>query len=338
MFDFFKKKPKTPDALLAGLTVAKPNFIERLKTGLAQTRSKLGLGLKALFQKKIDQALFIELENLLLSADVGLATTAYILKELQLGLKANQADDGEALYAALQDLLVKILKPCELPLVCPESDQPFVILMVGVNGSGKTTSIGKMAQYYQDQGKRVILAAGDTFRAAAVEQLQIWGERNQVAVIAQGPGADSASVLFDALTAAISRSYDILIADTAGRLHTQSTLMDELKKIKRVLHKCLTQAPHEILLVLDASIGQNALVQARQFHEAVGVTGLVLTKFDGSGKGGMLFGIAHELKLPIRFIGVGEGIDDLRPFNSEEFVAALLEIETPIQHETKVTV
>ena len=262
----------------------------------------------------------------MLTADIGIQTTEFLLKELAQKLERKQFADGHALYAALRELLIRVLKPCEIPLVVT-AEKPFVILMIGVNGSGKTTSIGKMARYYQEQDLRVLLAAGDTFRAAAVEQLQVWGERNQVTVIAQDTGADSASVLFDALTAAIARKFDILIADTAGRLHTQSTLMDELKKIKRVMAKCLPQAPQEILLVLDASIGQNALVQARQFHQAIGVTGLVLTKFDGSAKGGMLFAIAHELKLPIRFIGVGEGIDDLRPFNSEEFVAALLETD-----------
>ena len=304
----------------------KRSLFSRFKAGLSKTRSQLGDGIGRLLlgKKQIDASLLDDLETILLRADLGIDTTQSVLKQLAEGLARKQFTDGDAIYAALKARLESMLKANGVPLnISTEEKSPFVILMVGVNGAGKTTTIGKLAKLYQQSGKKVMLAAGDTFRAAAVEQLQVWGQRNQIPVIAQHTGADSASVVFDALQAAKARDVDVLIADTAGRLHTQSNLMDELKKVKRVLQKLDVHAPHETMLVLDASIGQNALNQARQFHQAIGLTGLTMTKLDGTAKGGILFAIAHELKLPFRYLGMGEGIDDLRPFDAAQFVDAL---------------
>lgn len=277
-----------------------------------------GIANLLLGKKTVGNELLETIETQLLLADVGIETTQQIINEL--------TRTGDRLVAPLDKLkilLEKILEPCVKPLVIPENIKPYVILMVGVNGSGKTTTIGKLAKRLQQQGKKVMLAAGDTFRAAAIEQLQVWGERNNVPVIAQQAGADSASVIYDAMQAAQARDIDVLIADTAGRLHTQSHLMEELKKVNRVLGKLDETAPHEVMLILDAGIGQNALVQAKQFNAAVKVTGITLTKLDGTAKGGIIFAIAKNLGIPIRFIGIGEGIDDLRPFTAKEFVAAL---------------
>ena len=307
----------------------KKGFFSALTRGLKRTRSQLSEGMASLFlgKKVIDQALLDGIETQLLVADVGVAATQKIVKDITARVKRNELADPNALMQALQEALYEILLPCSQPLVIPESSAPYVILMVGVNGAGKTTTIGKLAKYLQNQGKTVMLAAGDTFRAAAIEQLKVWGERNNISVIAQHSGADSASVAFDALSAAKARNIDVLIADTAGRLHTQSHLMEELKKIKRVLGKLDEQAPHETLLVLDAGIGQNALRQAEQFNEAVKLSGLVLTKLDGTAKGGMIFSVAENLKLPICFVGVGEAIDDLQVFSAESFVRALFPLE-----------
>lgn len=303
----------------------KLGFFERLKDGLSRTRQGMFEGLSTLFlgKKVIDEELLEELETRLLLADVGIDASSAIIDSLTARVSRKELTEPNALLAALKQEMLDILNPCEQALV-PTGHRPFIILALGVNGAGKTTTIGKLSKKLQADGKSVLLAAGDTFRAAAIEQLQQWGERNQVAVIAQQPGADPASVVFDALQAAQARSVDVVIADTAGRLHTQSNLMEELKKIKRVIGKVDPSAPHEVLLVVDASTGQNALAQAQQFHEAVGLTGLVLTKLDGSAKGGIIFAIAKQLKLPIRFIGIGEQIDDLRVFDATEFIAALL--------------
>jgi len=308
---------------------AKAGLFTRLTQGLKKTRANLSSGLAKLLlgKKTIDAELVEQIETLLLTADVGVAATAQIIKELTDQIARKQLNDTAAVSEALQLHLYNLLKVCEQPLVISASAKPYVILMVGVNGVGKTTTIGKLAKKLQAQDKKVMLAAGDTFRAAAVEQLKVWGERNQIPVIAQQTGSDSASVIFDALQAAQAREFDVLIADTAGRLHTKDNLMQELQKIKRVLTKIDPNAPHEIILVLDAGTGQNALNQAEQFHAAIDLTGLVLTKLDGTAKGGMVFAVAKKLGLPIRFIGVGEGIDDLRTFNAEEFVSALF-VET----------
>ena len=306
---------------------AKPGLFGKLKTSLQRTRSQLGEGMARLFlgKKTIDAALLEEIETHLLLADIGMDTTQAVINDLTARVNRKQLNDPASLFAALQDNLKQLLEPVSKPLHIDSSQKPFVILLVGVNGAGKTTTIGKLAGQFQQTGKKVMLAAGDTFRAAAVEQLQAWGERNQIPVIAQHTGADSASVIYDALAAAKARQIDVLMADTAGRLHTQENLMTELKKVKRVMGKLDETAPHEVLLILDASIGQNALIQAKQFHEAVGVTGIAITKLDGTAKGGIVFTIANQLQLPIRYIGVGEGIDDLREFNAEEFVKALFE-------------
>lgn len=304
----------------------KPGFFARIKRGLTKTRQQFGDGVGRLLlgKKEIDAALLDELEILLLSADLGVETTQSILKQLSEGLARKQLADGDAVFHELKHRLETILSINAKPLTLETPDKsPFVILTVGVNGAGKTTSIGKLAKQFQQQGKKVMLAAGDTFRAAAVEQLQVWGERNQIPVIAQQTGADSASVIYDAFQAAKARGMDILIADTAGRLHTQGNLMEELKKVKRVIQKIDANAPHETILVLDASIGQNALNQARQFNQAIGLSGIIMTKLDGSAKGGILFAIANELGIPFRFIGIGEGIDDLRPFDAQQFVRAI---------------
>src|SRR3989344_5475026 len=300
-------------------------FLERLKQGLSKTSASLGEGMASLFlgKKVIDDDLLEDLETRLLTADVGVEATTAIIGNLTKRVARKELADSGALYKALQDELVALLKPVEQPLKIDNSKQPYVILVVGVNGAGKTTTIGKLAKKLQQDGKKVMLAAGDTFRAAAVEQLQVWGERNQIAVIAQHTGADSASVIFDAVQAAKSRGMDVLIADTAGRLHTKDNLMEELKKVRRVIGKLDDTAPHEVLLVLDAGTGQNAINQAKQFNQTVNLTGLALTKLDGTAKGGVIFALAKQFVLPIRYIGVGEGIDDLRTFEAEAFVQAL---------------
>lgn len=312
--------------------VAEPKlgFFARIKQGLSRTSSNFaqGLGNLILGRKTIDDDLFEELESQLLIADVGLDATTEIIDNLTKAVARKQLTDGDALYAALREQLALLLRPVEKPLVIKNrvvdgNKKPYVILVVGVNGVGKTTTIGKLAKRFHNEGKKVMLAAGDTFRAAAVEQLQVWGERNQVPVIAQHTGADSASVIYDALQAAQSRGMDVLIADTAGRLHNKDHLMDELSKVKRVLAKLDPGAPDEVLLVLDAGTGQNAVNQAQQFIEAAGVTGLALTKLDGTAKGGVIFALSKKFGLPVRFIGVGEGIDDLQPFAAEPFIEAL---------------
>jgi fused signal recognition particle receptor len=302
----------------------KPKFFERLKAGLSRTKQSIGTGFIALFKgKTIDDDLYEELETQLLVADVGMDTTRKIINKLTHAAKLSQLKDGEALYDLLKVQMRELLVDVDKPLLAESPHGPFVILMVGVNGVGKTTTIGKLAKQYQQQGKRVMLAAGDTFRAAAVEQLEVWGERNNIPVVAQHTGADSASVLFDALQSAQAKDIDILIADTAGRLQNKDHLMEELKKVVRVMRKVNPQAPHEIMLTLDAATGQNAVSQAELFNHAVGLTGISLTKLDGTAKGGVIFAVADKLNIPIRYIGIGEGIDDLRQFNSEEFIQAL---------------
>ena len=304
--------------------VENTGFFSRLKDRLKRTKQNFGSGIFGLFKgKKIDDDLFEELEEQLIVADVGVDTTLKIIGSLTEGASRKQLKDGEALYQLLQDELVEMIKPVSQPLNIEKTDGPYVILMVGVNGVGKTTTIGKLAKKFQQQGKKVALAAGDTFRAAAVEQLQVWGERNDIQVIAQHTGADSASVIFDAVQAAKARNVDVLIADTAGRLQNKSHLMEELKKVVRVMRKLDETAPHEVMLTLDAGTGQNAMSQVNLFNEAVGVTGLTITKLDGTAKGGIIFGLADKYNIPIRFIGVGEGIDDLREFNGDEYVEAL---------------
>ncbi|WAC46503.1 signal recognition particle-docking protein FtsY [Pseudomonas sp. SL4(2022)] len=304
---------------------SRTGFLERLKQGLSKTSASLGEGMASLFlgKKVIDDDLLEDLETRLLTADVGVEATTAIIGNLTKRVARKELADSGALYKALQDELTTLLKPVEQPLKIDSSKQPYVILVVGVNGAGKTTTIGKLAKKLQQDGKKVMLAAGDTFRAAAVEQLQVWGERNQIAVIAQHTGADSASVIFDAVQAAKARGMDVLIADTAGRLHTKDNLMEELKKVRRVIGKLDDTAPHEVLLVLDAGTGQNAISQAKQFNQTVNLTGLALTKLDGTAKGGVIFALAKQFALPIRYIGVGEGIDDLRTFEAEAFVQAL---------------
>jgi fused signal recognition particle receptor len=325
MFGFGKRKKSVED----GSTTEKPadSAADSLASRLAKTRRGLGDSMADFFlgKKSIDRDTLDELETSLLSADVGVEVTAEIIDDLQARLSRKALDNVDALQLALSKHMLDILQPCEKPLQVDADRKPYVILVVGINGAGKTTSIGKMAHYYQQQGLSVLLAAGDTFRAAAVEQLQQWGARNNVPVVAQATGADSASVIFDAVQSGRSKNIDVVIADTAGRLHTQSNLMDELAKIKRVIAKLDPDAPHETLLIMDAGFGQNALQQAEQFHKALGLTGLAVTKLDGTAKGGILFAIARKLGLPIRFIGVGEGIEDLRPFNASDFVTALLE-------------
>lgn len=300
-------------------------WFARLKQSLSKTSASLGEGMASLFlgKKAIDDELLEELETRLLTADVGVEATGAIIGSLTKRVARKELADSGALYLALQEELGGLLKPVEQPLVVNAEKQPYVILVVGVNGVGKTTTIGKLAKKLQGEGKKVMLAAGDTFRAAAVEQLQVWGERNQIAVIAQHTGADSASVIFDAVQAAKARGVDVLIADTAGRLHTKDNLMEELKKVRRVIGKLDETAPHEVLLVLDAGTGQNAINQTKQFNQAVALTGLALTKLDGTAKGGVIFALAKQFGLPIRYIGVGEGIDDLRTFVATDFVQAL---------------
>lgn len=307
--------------------VRKQRLFERIKSGLSRTKAGLTEQLGNLFlgAKEIDDDLLEEIETLLLMADVGVEATTEIVTRLTDRVERKQLKDPEALREALKEELADLLGGVEHPLVLPSDKTPAVILMVGVNGVGKTTTIGKLAKRYQSEGKSVMLAAGDTFRAAAVEQLQVWGERNNVPVVAQHTGADSASVLFDALQSAKSKGIDVLIADTAGRLQNKDNLMQELQKVVRVMQKIDPSAPHEVMLVLDAGTGQNAISQAKQFKEAVGVTGITLTKLDGTAKGGIIFAIAKQFGLPIRFIGVGEKVDDLRPFEADEFVQALFD-------------
>lgn len=305
----------------------KGGFFARMRQGLSRTRSQLGDGLANLFlgAKHIDDELFEELETQLLMADVGVDATAAIMAELTETVKRQDLKDPQALYTALRECLANLIQPCCEPLEIPQQSKPFVILMVGVNGAGKTTTIGKLSKRLQAQGKSVLLAAGDTFRAAAVEQLQAWGERNNVSVVAQHTGADSASVIFDAVQSAQANGIDVVIADTAGRLQNKGHLMDELSKVVRVMQKLDVEAPHEVMLVLDAGTGQNALSQAALFGDAVGVSGITLTKLDGTAKGGVIFALAKQSQLPIRFIGVGEQADDLRPFDANEFIDALFE-------------
>lgn len=338
MFGFKKNKPpaETPTETLPqaspGDAIPVQGFFARLKTQLTRTRQGLTEGVANLIlgKKQIDAEVLEDLEMRLLGADVGVEATQAIIANLTARVARKQLNDMDALFGALRENMLAILTPVSQPLVvAADKRRPFVVLMVGINGAGKTTTVGKLAKRLQGQGHSVMLAAGDTFRAAAVEQLQVWGERNNIAVIAQransqGGNADPASVAYDAVQAAQARGLDVLLVDTAGRLHTQTNLMEELKKVKRVIAKLDVTAPHEIMLVVDASIGQNALNQAQQFHQAVGLTGITLTKLDGTAKGGIIFAIAQKTGLPIRYIGVGESIDDLREFNAVEFVDALL--------------
>ena len=330
MFDFLKKKKVTAlseePATEKSNDIARPNLFGRLKQGLAKTRSALTASMANLFlgKKSLDADLINDIETALLTADLGFETTTQLIQTLTTKLNRKELHDGQAVFQCLQTEMKQILHPCEVPISLA-NHKPYVILVVGINGSGKTTTIGKLAYYFKQQQKSILLAAGDTFRAAAIEQLQIWGERNHLPVIAQQPGADTAAVIYDAMEAAKAREVDILIADTAGRLHTQSNLMAELQKVKRVLAKIDATAQHEVLIILDATLGQNTLNQVKQFDEALGVTGIVLSKLDGTAKGGIIFTIAKQTKIPIRFIGIGEKIDDLRPFQANEFVEALLE-------------
>ncbi|MDP1574801.1 MAG: signal recognition particle-docking protein FtsY [Coxiellaceae bacterium] len=321
MFSFLKKSSDTPTP------EEKKGWLGRLADGLKRTRKNFtdGLATLVLGKKTIDAALLESLETLLLTADLGIESTELLLKRIIDRVNRKQLSDPAALADALKAEMVALLTPYEKPLDI--THKPYVILMVGINGAGKTTSIAKLAHYYQQQGKSVMLAAGDTFRAAAIDQLNIWGERNNVTVIAQQPGADSASVIYDAMQSATAKNIDILIADTAGRLHTQNHLMNELKKIKRVMQKFSPDAPHETMLIVDAGIGQNALNQAKEFHGAIGLNSISVTKLDGTAKGGMLFAITQKTHLPIRFIGVGEKMDDLKPFNASAFVDALFSME-----------
>lgn len=327
MFDFLKRKKDTetsePTAPEAAPTSA--GLFARLKQGLTKTRSTLATGVANLFlgKKELNAELVNDIEMVLLSADVGVETTEQLMSTLTQKLARKELSDAQTAFECLQAEMKAILRPCEAPLTIPDTTKPFVILMIGINGSGKTTTIGKLAHHFKREQKQVMLAAGDTFRAAAIEQLQVWGERNQIPVIAQQQGADTAAVIYDAMEAAKARGADILIADTAGRLHTQSGLMAELQKVKRVLGKIDSTAPHETIIVLDATLGQNALTQVKQFNAAIGITGIALTKLDGTAKGGIIFAIAKATGIPIRFIGVGEGIDDLRPFHADEFIDAL---------------
>ena len=304
------------------------SFFARLKRSLSRTKANIGAGFFGLFSgKKIDDDLFEELEEQLLIADVGMETTTKIINNLTEKASRGDLKDGEALYGLLKEEMAEILAKVEQPLEIDSSKTPYVILMVGVNGVGKTTTIGKLAKQFQNQGKKVMLAAGDTFRAAAVEQLQVWGERNNVPVIAQHTGADSASVIYDAIEAAKARGVDVVIADTAGRLQNKANLMEELRKIVRVMKKIDDSAPHEIMLTLDAGTGQNAISQAKLFSDVAPLTGITLTKLDGTAKGGVIFAIADQFEIPIRYIGVGEGIEDLRPFETQEFIDALFSRE-----------
>lgn len=323
MFGFKKKTTEQQPTEQKGL-------FSRLKKGLNRTRENFTVGLANILlgKKSIDDDLLEEIETLLLTSDVGVDATNVLINDLTEKVERKQLTDPNALFQALHENMQAILQPVEKPLNIPEnSEKPFVILMVGINGAGKTTTIGKLAKRFQAEGRSVMLAAGDTFRAAAVDQLKVWGERNNVPVIAQHDRADSASVVYDALQAATARGINVLIADTAGRLHTQSNLMEELKKVKRVMQKLDPNAPHEVMLAIDSGIGQNALVQVKEFNQAIGVTGLTLTKLDGTAKGGIVFAMAKQSGIPIRFIGVGEQVDDLRQFEAANFVDALLSQE-----------
>lgn len=304
----------------------KQGLFQRLRTGLSKTGDALteGMSVFVLGEKKIDDDVLEELETRLLMADVGMEATQRIISDLTLRTSRNELSDVDSLMAALKEEMTEILRPVAKPLELNLAHKPTVILLVGINGAGKTTTIGKLAKKFQNDGKSVMLAAGDTFRAAAVEQLQVWGDRNDIPVIAQGTGSDSASVIYDAMESAKARNIDVLLADTAGRLHTQTNLMEELKKVKRVMQKIDADAPHEVMLIVDASIGQNALVQAKEFNKALGLTGISVTKLDGTAKGGILFAIAEQINIPVRFIGVGESIDDLQEFDAEKFTQALL--------------
>lgn len=303
----------------------KLGWAARLKQGLTKSRDKMAKSLAGVFGGgQIDEDLYEELETVLITSDMGMEATEYLMKDVRDRVSLKGLKDGNELRGALKEALYDLIKPLEKPLVLPETKEPFVIMLAGINGAGKTTSIGKLAKYFQAQGKSVLLAAGDTFRAAACEQLQAWGERNNVTVISQTTG-DSAAVCFDAVQAAKARGIDIVLADTAGRLPTQLHLMEEIKKVKRVLQKAMPDAPHEIIVVLDANIGQNAVNQVKAFDDALGLTGLIVTKLDGTAKGGILAALASDRPVPVRYIGVGEGIDDLRPFDARTFVDALLD-------------
>ena len=303
----------------------KEGLFKRLRSGLAKTGSSITEGMSDLVlgKKKIDEDVLEDLETRLLMADVGMEATTRIIDDLTKRVSRDELNDGDALTEAMYTEMIKILRPVAKPLDVDDFS-PTVILLVGINGAGKTTTIGKLAKKFQGEGKSVMLAAGDTFRAAAVEQLQVWGERNDIPVIAQGTGADSASVIYDAMESAKAKNIDVLLADTAGRLHTQNNLMEELKKVKRVMQKIDPEAPHEVMLIVDSSIGQNALAQAEEFDKALGLTGITVTKLDGTAKGGILFAIAEKTGIPVRFIGVGESIDDLQEFDAYEFAGALL--------------
>jgi fused signal recognition particle receptor len=315
MLSFLKNRGESGDG----------GWFDRLKQGLAKTRQQLGTQLSGVFGpgRKLDDQFYDELETVLLVADVGVPATEHLLQTLRTRARRERYTEAAQLKSALRDALLELLRPIALPLEVG-THHPFVIMLAGVNGAGKTTSIGKLASYYQSQGRKVLLAAGDTFRAAAREQLLAWGERNNVAVVAQQSG-DAAAVIYDAIGAAVARNIDVVLADTAGRLPTQLHLMEEIRKVKRVIGKALPGAPHEVLLVLDANTGQNALNQVKAFDDALGVTGLVLTKLDGTAKGGVIAAIARQKPIPLRFIGVGETLDDLRPFSAEDFVDALLD-------------
>ena len=316
---------ETPAEAPAPVEEQKLSWAARLKQGLTKSRDKMAKSLAGVFGGgQIDEDLYEELETVLITSDMGMEATEYLMKDVRDRVSLKGLKDGNELRGALKDALYDLIKPLEKPLVLPETKEPFVIMLAGINGAGKTTSIGKLAKYFQAQGKSVLLAAGDTFRAAAREQLQAWGERNNVTVISQTTG-DSAAVCFDAVQAAKARGIDIVLADTAGRLPTQLHLMEEIKKVKRVLQKAMPDAPHEIIVVLDANIGQNAVNQVKAFDEALGLTGLIVTKLDGTAKGGILAALATDRPVPVRYIGVGEGIDDLRPFNTKAFVDALLD-------------
>lgn len=316
---------ETPAEASASVEEHKLSWAARLKQGLTKSRDKMAKSLAGVFGGgQIDEDLYEELETVLITSDMGMEATEYLMKDVRDRVSLKGLKDGNELRGALKDALYDLIKPLEKPLVLPETKEPFVIMLAGINGAGKTTSIGKLAKYFQAQGKSVLLAAGDTFRAAAREQLQAWGERNNVTVISQTTG-DSAAVCFDAVQAAKARGIDIVLADTAGRLPTQLHLMEEIKKVKRVLQKAMSDAPHEIIVVLDANIGQNAVNQVKAFDEALGLTGLIVTKLDGTAKGGILAALASDRPVPVRYIGVGEGIDDLRPFNAKAFVDALLD-------------
>lgn len=323
MFDFFKKD-KTPEAPKNADAPAQKSWAERLKQGLSRTRSQLGNQLASLFGGgKIDEDVYEELETILLTSDVGISATQALLDDIKQRVARQALSDTTQLKAALKESLMALLAPLEKPLNTTEH-QPFVIMLTGVNGAGKTTTIGKLTHLFQAEGKSVLIAAGDTFRAAAREQLQAWGERNDVHVVAS-EGGDAAAVIFDAINSAKAKGIDVVLADTAGRLPTQLNLMEEISKVKRVINKALPGAPHEVLLVLDANTGQNAVTQVKAFNDALGVTGLVLSKLDGTAKGGVIAAIAQTRPIPIRFIGVGESIEDLRPFKASEFVEALFE-------------